>query len=101
VIWGYFDNAGLGLYNSCFENDDMSHSIAEGLVGIVLIGIATWWVVAPNSYVACIRRVPWLWMSVYPMNAKPWFPRYLRLLGLFFWALFLIGGLCLYRFRLH
>ena len=25
------------------------------------------------------------------MNAKPWFPRYLRLLGLFFWTLMLVG----------
>ena len=78
----------------------MSHPIAERLVALLLVGIATWWVVAPKSYVACIRKVPWLWMSTYPMNAKPWFPRYLRALGVFFWALMLAGFYC-YRSRLQ
>jgi hypothetical protein len=76
-----------------------NHSTAEGLGALFLVGIATWWVVAPETYVACIRKVPWLWMSTYPMNAKPWFPRYLRVLGLFFWMLMLV---VLYRYhRLH
>jgi hypothetical protein len=51
----------------------LSHSIAETLGVLFLIGIATWWVIAPKTYVAYIRKVPWLWMSAYPMNAKAWF----------------------------
>jgi hypothetical protein len=78
----------------------LSHSILETLGALFLVGIATWWVIAPKTYVACIRKVPWLWMSAYPMNAKPWFPRYLRLLGLFFWTLMIVGLYC-YRSRLH
>jgi len=64
-----------------------AHSIAERVIAILVLGIITWWVVAPKSYIACIRRVPWLWMSTYPLNTKPWFPRYLRLTGLFIWAM--------------
>jgi hypothetical protein len=56
-----------------------AHSIAERVIAILALGIITWWVVAPKSYVACIRKVPWLWMSAYTLNTKPWFPRYLRL----------------------
>lgn len=77
-----------------------AHSIAERVVAILVLGIITWWVVAPKSYVACIRKVPWLWMSTYPLNTKPWFPRYLRLVGLFMWAMALFGLYC-WRSRLH
>ncbi|HVI78577.1 MAG TPA: hypothetical protein VM715_10530 [Candidatus Acidoferrum sp.] len=78
----------------------LSNSTADALGALFLIGIATWWVIAPKTCVACIRKVPWLWMSAYPMNAKEWFPRYLRLLGLFFWMLMFVGFYC-YRSRLH
>jgi len=78
----------------------VNHYIAERLVALLLVVISIWWVAAPKSYVACIRKVPWLWMSAYPINAKPWFPRYLRLLGLFFWVLLLVGLYC-YRSRIH
>lgn len=66
------------------------HSTADIIGSLVLLGIATWWVVAPTTYIACIRKVPFLWTSAYPLNTKPWFPRYLCVLGLFFWALALV-----------
>ena len=77
-----------------------AHSIAERVIALLVLGVITWWVVAPKSYIACIRKVPWLWMSTYPLNNKPWFPRYLRLVGLFMWAMALFGLYCL-RSRLH
>jgi hypothetical protein len=77
-----------------------AQSIAEIGIGILVLGIISWWVVEPKSYIACIRKVPWLWMSTYPLNTKPWFPRYLRLMGLFMWAMALFGLYC-WRFRLH
>ena len=77
-----------------------AHSIAERIISILLLGIISWWVVAPKSYIACIRKVPWLWMSTYPLNTKPWFPRYLRLMGLFIWTVALFGFYC-WRSRLH
>ena len=78
------------------------HSIAARIIAILVVGIVTWWVVAPRSYISCIRRVPWLWMSTYPMNTKAWFPRYLRLLGIliWIWVIVLVGLYC-YRFSLH
>lgn len=76
------------------------HFIAERVIAVLVLGIITWWVVAPKSYIACIRKVPWLWMSTYPLNTKPWFPRYLRLVGLAIWAMALFGLYWL-RFHLH
>ena len=76
------------------------HSIGTRVIALLMVGIVTWWVVAPESYIACIRRVPWLWMSTYPMNTKAWFPRYLRLLGVFIWVMMFLG-LCWHRFRPH
>jgi hypothetical protein len=61
------------------------HAVSKGMVSVLLVVIATWWVVAPRNYLACIRKMPWLWMSVYPMNAKSWFPQYLRALGVLLW----------------
>jgi hypothetical protein len=65
------------------------HAISKGIVFVLMVVVASWWVVAPRSYVSFIRKVPWLWMSVYPMNAKSWFPQYLRALGLLLWLGFL------------
>jgi hypothetical protein len=58
-----------------------THSLPERTIALLLVGVVTWWVVAPESYIACIRKVPWLWMDAYPLNTKTWFPRHLR----FFW----------------
>ncbi len=74
--------------------------LVEKAIALLALGIITWWVVAPKSYITCIRKVPWLWMSTYPMNTKPWFPRYLRLVGLFIWVMMLLG-LYWYRSRLQ
>ena len=70
---------------------NVTHVVSKGLVSLLLIGVATWWIVAPRSYAACIRKVPLLWMSAYPMSAKTWFPQYLRAFGLVLLALFLAG----------
>ena len=43
-----------------------AHSIAERVIALLVLGVITWWVVAPKSYIACIRKVLWLWMSTYP-----------------------------------
>lgn len=56
-----------------------------------VVVIATWWVVAPKRYVACIRKVPWLWLSAYPLSTKAWFPTYLRVFGLLLWAVFVLA----------
>jgi hypothetical protein len=72
-------------------------SISARVIALLVVGIVTWWVVAPKSYISCIRRVPWLWMSTYPMNTKAWFLGYLRLFGVFIWVVMLVG---LYR-RFH
>jgi hypothetical protein len=94
----------------------VTHHIAERFVVILLLVISTWWVVAPKNYLACIRRVRWLWMSGYPMTSKSWFfaenltpeakerdrrlPRYLRLWGLLLWVVLIVDIYC-YRARLN
>jgi hypothetical protein len=70
---------------------NLIHPVSRVLVSLLLVGIATWWIVAPRSYVACIRRLPMPWMSTYPMNTKTWFTQYLRAFGLMLWMLFLVG----------
>jgi hypothetical protein len=75
-------------------------TVSQGLIAFVLVGVATWWVIAPRSYVACIRKVSWLWMSAYPFNTKEWFPLYLRVWGLVMWLAFLFG-LVHYWSRFH
>jgi hypothetical protein len=67
------------------------HAVSEGLVFVLVVVIASWWIVAPSSYVACIRKVPWLWMSTYPLNTRTWFPQYLRAIGLLLLLGFLGG----------
>jgi hypothetical protein len=67
------------------------HALTKTMFFFLLVGIATWWVVAPRSYVACIRKVSWLWMSTYPLNTRTWFPQYLRAFGLLLWLGFLGG----------
>jgi hypothetical protein len=80
-------------YNFTLRQDTMNvvHVTSRGIASLLIIGIATWWMVAPTSYVACIRKVPLLWTSAYPMSARPWFPRYLRAFGILLWVLFLLG----------
>lgn len=70
---------------------NVTHVASKGLAALLIMGIATWWVVAPRSYVACIRKVPLLWTSAYPMSTTTWFPQYLRAFGLLLWVLFLVG----------
>jgi hypothetical protein len=62
------------------------HAVAERTLFALLWAIATWWIVAPRSYVTCIRKVPWLWMSVYPSNTRNWFPLCLRAWGVLLWV---------------
>jgi hypothetical protein len=49
---------------------NLVHLVSRGLVPLLVLSVATWWIVAPRSYVACIRKLPTLWMSTYPMNTK-------------------------------
>jgi hypothetical protein len=79
----------------------VSRSFSEGVGGILVLAVATWWVVSPRSYVACIRKVPWLWISTYPMNSKTWFPKYLRAMGIAFWVVGLLAALYCYRSLVH
>ena len=76
---------------------NFTHTSAGVLISAVLVFVATWWVIAPRSYIACIRKVPLLWSSVYPMNTKSWFPQYLRVIGALLWTLMLLGFV--FRFR--
>jgi hypothetical protein len=34
------------------------HSTAEKIGALTVLGIATWWIVAPTTNIACIRKVP-------------------------------------------
>ena len=77
----------------------IAHVASKAVAPLLIMGIATWWMVAPTSYVACIRKVPLLWASAYPMSTKPWFSRYLRALGILLWVLFLVGIVNWWRIR--
>ena len=70
---------------------NLIHLVSRGLVPLLVFSVATWWIVAPRSYVAYIRKLPTLWMSTYPMNTKTWFLQYLRTFGLILWTLVLVG----------
>jgi hypothetical protein len=88
-------------YNLTLRQEIMNiaHVASKALAPLLIMGIATWWIVAPTSYVACIRKVPLLWTSAYPMSTKPWFPRYLRAFGILLWVLFLVGIFNWWRVR--
>src|ERR1700722_16176294 len=88
-------------YNLTLRPDAMNiaHVASKALAPLLIMGIATWWTVAPTSYVACIRKVPLLRTSAYPMSTKPWFPRYLRALGILLWVAFLVGIFRWWRVR--
>jgi hypothetical protein len=79
----------------------VSRSFSEGVGATLVLGVATWWVISPQSYVACIGKVSWLWMSTYPMNTTTWFPKYLRAMGIAFWVAGLLGALYCYRSFVH
>jgi hypothetical protein len=90
---GIFQQQPTTAYNFGAEAEDVNvtHVISKGLVSLLLISIATWWIAAPRSYAVCIRKVPLLWTSAYPMSTKAWFPQYLRAFGLVLLAFFLAG----------
>jgi len=83
------------------------------LVVIGLSCLATWWTVWPDKYVACLetvknkllRRTPAMHAvvdrveAVSPLSSsKPWYPGFMRLMGILMWVTLLCIAYMAYRF---
>jgi type II secretory pathway component PulF len=81
----------------------MGTSISNSLLFVMLIPLATWWAVWPESYVRWIRAVkeklklnPAMRASVDAVEAidplsssKPWYPMMVRIAGIVIWLILL------------
>jgi hypothetical protein len=82
------------------------------LLLIVFAGLATWWAVWPENYVrvlevlkqplrgtpamrAAVDRVE----AVFPLSSsKPWYPKFMRIIGIAMWVVLLLLGYMAYKF---
>jgi hypothetical protein len=82
------------------------------LTAIVIAGLATWWAVWPENYVRVLealkqplRRTPAMRAgvdrveAVFPLSsAKPWYPKFVRIIGILMWLVLLLLGYMVYKF---
>jgi hypothetical protein len=79
---------------------------------IVIAALATLWVVWPEKYVECLQAIKekLKWSpaaragverveAVFPLSSsKPWYPKYLRVMGIVIWLLLLSIAYMVYKF---
>jgi len=82
------------------------------LLPIVIAGLATWWAVWPEKYVRVLealkqplRRTPAMRAgvdrveAVFPLSSsKPWYPKFVRIIGILLWLTLLLLGYKVYKF---
>jgi hypothetical protein len=79
---------------------------------IVVAVLATWWAIWPENYVAALqaikqplRRTPAMRAGVdrveaaFPLSSsKPWYPKFIRIVGILIWGILLFFGYMVYKF---
>lgn len=79
---------------------------------IVVAVLATWWAIWPEKYVAVLqaikqplRRTPAMRAgvdrveAVFPLSSsKPWYPKFIRIVGILIWVILLFFGYMAYKF---
>ena len=79
---------------------------------IVVAVLATWWAIWPEKYVAVLqaikqplRRTPAMRAgvdrveAVFPLSSsKPWYPKFIRIVGILIWVTLLLFGYMVYKF---
>ena len=82
------------------------------ILPIVVAILATWWAIWPEKYVAVLqavkqplRRTPAMRAGVdrvealFPLSSsKPWYPKFIRIVGILIWVILLFFGYMAYRF---
>ncbi len=79
-------------------------------VVIVVVGLATLWAIWPEKYVAWLQglkqKMPPAMRAgadrvdaVFPLSSsKPWYPKYLRVIGIVVWVILLSIAYMIYKF---
>jgi hypothetical protein len=78
---------------------------------VVVAVLATWWAIWPEKYVAVLQAIKQplrrtLAMragvdrveALFPLSSKPWYPKFIRMVGILIWVILLFFGYMAYKF---